>query len=57
MTKADLFEDLKSLDINGVEERYGSIVLEIETLEAQRQDLFVQKKILESVLEEQEVHH
>lgn len=50
MTKADLFEDLKSLDLNGVEERYSGIVLEIETLEAQRQDLFVQKKIHSDII-------
>ena len=50
MTKADLFEDLKSLDLNGVEERYSGIVLEIETLDAQRQDLFVQKKIHSDII-------
>jgi hypothetical protein len=50
VNKADLFEDLRGIDLNAIEERYGGIVLEIETLDAQRQDLFVQKKLHSDVI-------
>lgn len=51
MSASDLFEDLKSLSTKVVKEKYAEVVEEIETLDAQRKDIYLQKKLHSEVIQ------